>query len=569
MGQCSDQGRKPVNQDFHGLYVPDGPQRGSKGIAIALADGIGSSEVSQIASETAVRSFLEDYFCTSDAWSVKKSAQRVLMAINHWLHSHTRNSRYCEDQDRGYVCTVSTMVLKSTVAHIFHVGDSRIYRVAGRSLEQLTEDHRVWLSRHESYLGRALGVKAQVEIDYRAVPLDSGDVFVLATDGVYEHVTADEMTGAIAMHESDLDEAARHIVSTAYDQGSTDNLTVQILRVDQLATEDAGELHQRLAELAIPPELEPRTQFDGYEIVRKIHASTRSHVYLARERDTGALVALKTPSTELAQDPIGLERFLLEEWVARRIDNPHVLKPHAPERKRSYLYVAMEYVEGQSLTQWMRDHPKADIERVRALVEQVARGLRAFHRQEMLHRDLRPDNILIDSSGTAKIADFGSTRVAGIAEASSRMDPPDQLGTEQYSAPEYFMGEEATDRSDIFSLGVVTYQMLTGQLPYGTAVAQVRTRAGRNKLRYSPVFEHNRAVPAWINGALRQAVHPDPERRYEDVDELVHDLRHPRKEHLHETRPPLVERNPELFWKSVSAILALTSLVLVVLLRSQ
>ncbi|MEX1081397.1 MAG: protein phosphatase 2C domain-containing protein, partial [Halofilum sp. (in: g-proteobacteria)] len=129
MGQCSDQGRKPVNQDFHGLYVPDGPQRGSKGIAIALADGIGSSEVSQIASETAVRSFLEDYFCTSDAWSVKKSAQRVLMAINHWLHSHTRNSRYCEDQDRGYVCTVSTMVLKSTVAHIFHVGDSRIYRV--------------------------------------------------------------------------------------------------------------------------------------------------------------------------------------------------------------------------------------------------------------------------------------------------------------------------------------------------------------------------------------------------------------------------------------------------------
>ncbi|MEX0607340.1 MAG: bifunctional protein-serine/threonine kinase/phosphatase, partial [Halofilum sp. (in: g-proteobacteria)] len=71
MGQCSDQGRKPVNQDFHGLYVPDGPQRGSKGIAIALADGIGSSEVSQIASETAVRSFLEDYFCTSDAWSVK------------------------------------------------------------------------------------------------------------------------------------------------------------------------------------------------------------------------------------------------------------------------------------------------------------------------------------------------------------------------------------------------------------------------------------------------------------------------------------------------------------------
>lgn len=490
------------------------------------------------------------------------------MAINHWLHSHTRQSRYCENEDRGYVCTLSAMVLKSTVAHIFHIGDSRIYRVHGRSLEQLTEDHRTWLSRHESYLGRALGVKDQIEIDYRAVPLDRGDVFVLATDGVYEHVPDIETTQIIAAHADDLDAAARRIADAAYEHGGNDNLTVQILRVDQIADENVGEIQQRLSELAIPPELSARTQFDGYEIVRKIHASSRSHVYLARDSGSGALVAIKTPSTELAHDPVALERFLLEEWVARRIDNPHVLKPFAPQRRRSYIYVAMEYVEGQSLTQWMRDHPHADVDRVRDIIEQVARGLRAFHRQEMLHRDLRPDNILIDSSGTAKIVDFGSTRVAGIAETFPRMNEPEQLGTEQYSAPEHFMGEAATEKSDIFSLGVVTYQMLTGHLPYGTAVAQVRTRAGRNKLQFSPVFHYNRDVPVWINGALRQALHPDPGRRYEDVDEFVYDLRYPRRDLLSEGHPPLVERNPELFWKSVSAVLALVTLALLVLLQS-
>ncbi|WP_340124631.1 protein phosphatase 2C domain-containing protein [Methylobacter svalbardensis] len=96
----------------------------SKGIAIGLADGISSSDVSHIASQAAVTGFLEDYFCTSEAWSVKKSVQRVLIASNSWLYAQTRQSRYCYDMDRGYVCTLSAMVIKSTTAHIFHVGDS-------------------------------------------------------------------------------------------------------------------------------------------------------------------------------------------------------------------------------------------------------------------------------------------------------------------------------------------------------------------------------------------------------------------------------------------------------------
>src|SRR6185503_18814587 len=123
------------------------------------------------------------------------------------------------------------------------------------------------------------------------------------------------------------------------------------------------------------------------------------------------------------------------------------------------------------LSQWMRDNPKPDLETVRGIVEQIAKGLQAFHRMEMLHQDIRPDNIMIDKTGTAKIIDFGATKVAGAVEAS----PPghdDILGTAQYTAPEYFLGESGSPRSDQFSLGVIAYQMLTGKLPYGAQVAQ-------------------------------------------------------------------------------------------------
>src|SRR6186997_3127838 len=164
IGQHSDKGRKETNQDFHGALIPQEPLLSLKGIAIVLADGISSSNVSQIASQSTVKGFLADYYCTSEAWSVKTSAQRVIDATNSWLYAQTRRGRLGEDQDRGYVCTLSVMVLKSTTAHLFHIGDSRIYRVVGNALEQLTEDHRVVLSSEEIYLGRALGASGQVEI---------------------------------------------------------------------------------------------------------------------------------------------------------------------------------------------------------------------------------------------------------------------------------------------------------------------------------------------------------------------------------------------------------------------
>jgi serine/threonine protein phosphatase PrpC len=561
IGQHSDKGRKAINQDFHGVLIPNQPLLALKGIAIVLADGISSSNVSQVASESAVKSFLTDYYCTSESWSVKTSAQRVLAATNSWLHSQTRRSQYSQDKDKGYVSTLSAMVIKSTTAHIFHIGDSRIYRVVGNALEQLTEDHRVVVSSEQSYLSRALGINPQIEIDYQAIPLETGDVFLLATDGVYEHVGARFITGAIKDYANDLDKAAQVIVEEAIQQGSPDNLTIQIVRIDKLPDSEASEVFGQSVELPPPPLLEARTMFDGYRIVRELHASSRSHIYLALDVETGVLVAIKIPSIDLRDDPAYLRRFMMEEWVARRIDSPHVLKPCLQSRRRNYLYVVTEFIDGQTLTQWMTDNPKPGLETVRGIVEQIAKGLRAFHRKEMLHQDVRPDNIMIDKTGTVRIIDFGSTRITGVVEATPSARE-DILGTAQYTAPEYFIGENSSPRSDMFSLGVITYQMLTGNLPYGAQIAKARTKSQFRKLRYNSAVDDISGIPAWIDGAVRRAVHPDPYQRYESLSEYTFDLRHPNTKYLNPSGTPLTERNPLLFWKSTTIILACTIVAL-------
>jgi serine/threonine protein kinase len=414
-----------------------------------------------------------------------------------------------------------------------------------------------------------LGVNPQIEIDYRTLAVERADVFLLATDGVYEHVSSRFIAETINRCADDLDRAAKTIVEEAHQQGSPDNLTVQIVRIDDLPESEGSELVKHALELPCPPLLEARMVLDGYQIVREVHGSSRSHIYLAVDSTDGALVAIKTPSIDLRADPAYLQRFLMEEWVARRINNAHVLKPRSQSRTRNYLYVVTEFVEGQTLTQWMIDNPKPGLEAVRGLIEQIAGGLQAFHRMEMLHQDLRPENIMIDGTGTAKIIDFGSTKIPGIAEDSSSGIEDSILGTVQYTAPEYFLGEGGSARSDIFSLGVIAYQMLTGRLPYGAQIPKIRTKSQQKKLRYRSVLDDNRDIPAWIDGALKKAVHPDPYQRYEELSEFVFDLRHPNKNFLKTSPVPLIERDPLLFWKVLSAVLFFFVLVCVALLLIQ
>lgn len=551
IGQATDKGIKPVNQDFIGSHVPTEPSLSTKGVVLAIADGISSSNVSQVASQTAISSFLADYYCTSDAWSVKNSAKKVLQATNSWLYAQTRNSPYRFEKDKGYICTFSALILKSNTAHLFHSGDSRIYRLVDSELEQLTEDHRRIVSPQVSYLTRALGIDQMLEIDYLSLSLEKDDIFILATDGVYEYTNGQTLSNII--HTTDtLQSAAEQIIETAKAAGSHDNLSVQIVRINALPDYQLDEVQQHINTLPLPPALKPRMQFDGYEIIRELYISSRSHVFLATDIESQQTVAIKTPSTEMRSDKQYLERFMLEEWIAKRVNSPNVVKAIIPNRKRHFLYLVSEFIEGRSLAQWMLDNPKPKLEQVREIIEQVASGLQVFHRQEMIHQDLRPNNIMIDHSNTVKIIDFGSTFIAGVS------DPKDETllrGTIRYSAPEYFLGQLATQRADIYSLAVITYQMLSGRFPYHADIAQAHSMAAQRKLKYYSIIDEESELPVWIDDTLHKALRVEPIKRYDELSEFIHDLRHPNKQFLSKTKPPLMQRDPVMFWQGLCFIL--------------
>lgn len=559
LGQVSFAGRKPVNQDFFGAIVPDGQALRHKGIVLAIADGISSSPVSAVASKTAVKSFLTDYYCTSDAWSAKTAGARVISATNAWLNA--QNHAY-EDRNHAHVTTFSALVLKGHRAHVFHVGDSRVWRLSGDTLEPLTEDHRLVLSERESYLSRALGIAASVEIDYRAVDLHVGGVFVLTTDGVHEHISRREMARIIGDAET-LDAAAASIAAAALDHGSADNLTVQIVRVD--AAPAPGSLADLVETNGLQPAPLPPvpSEFDGYRILREIHASARSHICLAIDGETGGKVALKFPGSDVRENEILLRRFATEEWIARRVTSQHVLKALPAHDSRRTLYTVSEFIDGQTLRQWMQDTPERSLARIRSIVTQIAIGLEAFHRKDMIHQDLRPENIMIDADGTVKIIDFGAVCVAGLAEAAPEAETGDILGTHQYAAPEYFLGHAGTPASDLFSLGVIAFELMTGRLPYGDRLARAGSVRAQAAVRYTPAKSLNPAVPDWVDHALKQAVSMSPARRQHSPTEFAADLGRPAAGFAPGAFVPLAERDPVLFWKTLSGILALVIAALV------
>jgi serine/threonine protein kinase len=250
----------------------------------------------------------------------------------------------------------------------------------------------------------------------------------------------------------------------------------------------------------------------------------------------------------------------MEDWVMGRVRSPHVVRPAAPARRRSCIYLVMEYIEGVTLAQWLRDQPRPGLDAVRRIVDQVGRGLRAFHRLEMLHQDVRPENVMIDADGTARIIDFGSVSVAGVLEMAPHAPDWTLQGAALYAAPEYFLGERGSVQSDVFALGVLTYRMLTGELPYGVEIPRAAGRAAQRRLAYRPARDHDPSIPAWVDAALRKALQIDPRRRYAEVAEFVYDLHHPNGAFLERTRTPLIERSPLLFWKAASFALMLALL---------
>tara|TARA_Y100000758_G_C16059662_1_gene424237 strand:- start:296 stop:1996 length:1701 start_codon:yes stop_codon:yes gene_type:complete len=520
-------GIKDENQDACACYVPQDYLLERKGVVSVIADGVSSCERAKKASNDCVQGFLTDYYATPDSWGTEHCATKVITALNSSLYSQSM----VIDEVSSMLSTMSALIIKSNTAYLFHIGDSRIYRYRDGVLKQLTKDHVTNVNQKETYLSRAIGFDSNVQIDFQTLDLKLGDQFLMTTDGVHGYLDHTEMATSIGQKT-----AVEDLVEMAITKGSQDNASAIICTVNQLPEKHLNEAFDELTQRPIPPDLENGMKINGFEIESLIHASNRTQIYRARDINTNQLVALKTPSINFEDDAQYLKHFVYEEWVGLRIHCPNVVQIHNGGGQSKFLAYAMEYVEGQTLRQWMNNNPQPSIDAVVKIVKQIVQGLRGFHRQEMLHCDLKPENIMIDQFGQIKLIDFGSARIAGIAELATPISVVGNQGTQGYTAPEVILEHRVSRLSDQFSLGVIVYEMFSSKLPYQEKLDKSLTIKKLLKLSYGSVLQHNPHVPIWIDGAIHKACNLEESSRYEVLSEFLFDLEQPNSQFLLVTR---------------------------------
>ncbi len=555
IAQSSDAGIKKNNEDSYGIVTPEGQLLENKGITAIVSDGMGSCAHPKEASEYVVKGFFSDYYSTPESWTVKTSGAKVLTALNSWLYGKSTN-----DHAKAYVATFSALIFKSTTAHILHIGDSRIYRIRDGNIEQLTTDHRIWITKEKNYLSRAVGVDLHLDIDYKTVDVELDDVFIMTTDGVHDYIQ-DKQILDIVSQSTHLNIVSDQLMSTALSQGSHDNVTCQIIHIEELPSQEANEVINDLVRLPFPPDLSPGMIIDGYKVLEEFQSSSTSQLYLVERVTSKKTMLMKTPSVNYEDDPSYIDRFHMEEWAGKRIYNPNVMVTYEQKTKRTCQYFLIEYIDGITLAEWIIQHPNPEIKKVCDIINQIIHGLRGIHRLEMLHRDLKPDNIMIQKNGTVKIIDLGAIKVAGIQEISSPVERIELLGTKNYTAPEYLMGIAGSNKSDLFSLGVIVYEMLTGKLPYGDQSEKNIDWRSISKINYTSALMHNPMIPLWLDGAIEKAVRIDHRLRYDSLSEFLHDLTHPNESFMKNSLP-LAEKDPLVFWKFMSVGLLMTNIIL-------
>lgn len=555
---CSLTGKRDENQDaFIVKYPRTKDELTYKGVVACIADGVSCSNQAQRASQTATTQFVSDYYATPSSWSIKRSASELLTSLNRWLYNQGKDHLY----HNGMVTTFSALVIKSNTGYIFHIGDSRIYLYRDNHLTLLTRDHQRTNFGHQQYLIRALGMDENVEIDFQTLPLKENDVFILTTDGVHETLTHEEIKQQITNIDS-CQTLAQALCDKALLKGSTDNTSCIVLKVNELPSFNLIEHQTALLEKNIPPALKQGQNIDHFEIRSPLYEGPRSHVYLAFDRQKGGNVIIKVPSLNYSDDPETLKRFANEQWIATQLDSRRVMKMYPRPVYSKFIYQVCEYIEGSTLRQWMHDHPNPPLEIVREIVDGIVKAARVFQRADMIHRDLKPENIMITRDLEVKIIDFGTVEAKGLSEMQQDESTSFPLGSVNYTAPEYINTGEASTLSDLFSIGVIGYEMLTGSLPYKEHSQQTLQQARHVRWEYHSMKAYREDIPLWIDLAFKKATAEIPSNRYQALGDFIADLFTPNTQLLNDVdNKPLIKRNPILFWKSL-ALLACSAAVI-------
>src|SRR6267142_3756296 len=273
-------------------------------------------------------------------------------------------------------------------------------------------------------------------------------------------------------------------------------------------------------------QLHPGDQLDHYRIDSLAARSGMASIFRGTDLNTGRTVAIKVPHPEMESDPVLFDRFRREEEIGKKMDHPGVMKVFA-EENRSRVYMVMEWVEGRLLRQILNELKKLPVERAVKLTRRISDALDYIHHHGVVHRDLKPENVMVDADENIKLIDFGIAANAGsrrltFAKLSQTMGTPD------YISPEQVKGKRGDARSDIYALGIMFYEMLTGKVPF-TGPNPFVTMNERLINHPIPPREVNPDITPELHEIIYRSLERDAKKRYASAREFALDLEHPEK----------------------------------------
>jgi len=551
VGFASKTGPRKDNEDFAGALMGAELPELRREVIAAIADGIGGAKGGRTAAETAVRGFLDGFCDLPETMEVQRAAATIVSALNGWINSLGRQ----DPALAGMGCTFTALVLRGRIAHVLHVGDTRAYRLSGNRMTCLTTDHVRQEGTGRSHtLTRALGVEPELRLDYATQPVALHDRFLLCSDGVHGFLS-DRSIADILRHRSAPRDAASALVAAALRSNSNDNCTALVLDVVALPTAGSADISAAIRLLPVIPVPIRGDTIDGFVLKALISDGRYTRLFAAEDEVEGGNVALKFPKPQIASVEAYRAAFVREAWVGARVRNPWVGRViELPPGRQSCLYTVMPLYQGELLEVRLSRAPALGLEEGRNITTTLARALAALHRAGIIHRDIKPDNVILESGGSMKLIDLGVVRVPGLEEF-----PPENIpGTRAYMAPEMLAGEAGNEGTDIFALGVTMFRAFTGEYPYGNLDATSSPRHSRAK----DLSALRPDLPAWLEAALARAIAVDPAKRFGDMIEFALVMEAGPARAAAEIRRPrtLYERAPLQFWQGVAALLALALL---------
>ena len=536
-------GPRKDNQDFGAVHLGTPSEQALHGMLAIVADGVSGSKGGRIASELAGRTFIDGYLDQNPLKGVAAAGVAALTGYNRWLHAKGRSDPDME----GAATTFTALVMRGREATALHVGDSRAWHFRDGVLTRLTEDHALTQPGLNHVLYRAIGIEPDLRLDVQTVTLKAHDRLLLTTDGVHGVVSQEALTRLLARRASP-EADAQAIVDTAVQEETRDNATAIVIDVIRLGAVDQDAIGAEAAGLPILPVPGVGETVDGFRLDRLLSDGRYTRVFTARDGEGGPLVVLKFPKPALLSESGARGAFLRESFIGRRIDSPYVGKTLALDAGRqSRLYIVQPLYAGRTLHARIADEP-LDIPSGVDVAIRLSRAVAALHRQGIAHRDIKPDNVILEANGGLKLIDLGVARLPRIEEYAEAEAP----GTTGYKAPEIFAGALGDALTDQYALGVTLYRIFAGEYPCGQEEDFSRMRFEKP----TRPSKHRPDMPAWLEAAILRTLAVEPKARFDDVEALIHVL----ESGSAVAAPPrrdlsLMERDPIRFWQGVSAIL--------------